>query len=485
MSEVSQDASPMTDGSAAAAAESCSQPVSPSREFLIAVGPATAAAFVVRAAVAIGLMWTVPLGSDALDYFREAQAVASGSREAAPFYWPPGMTFLLAFLFDLLGSTVIVTRVALVLLGTLQTLFVARLTMQLTGKPQAAKLAAWLWAIYPPAVLLTSQPYSQHLAGFCLIGAAVFGLQLLRHYRLRDALLTGGLIGVGCLSRPSMMSLALLLPVAAAVAVWWQAGFRLKQLPLKQLGKSAGMVCVSLVMVGAVLAPVLWHNARTGGGAALSTNNERNLFLGNNPYTPLYKTSQLAQRPFESAPPEVQQYLLQFYEHPDPRTAMKQEAIRHVLSHPGTSLLRTFNRTCAFWGFDYLSSRVLHTLGAVSLKGSILVLLLEAGGYALTMLLVLAGLCGMWRECSPAPLVWLVLVVLAYAGPYSLAFSGGTYHFPVIPVLLPLAGLALSAGWPRLRALLISSRAVQLAVVLFTLVQLEYAWFAVQHFGDA
>jgi hypothetical protein len=72
----------------------------------------------------------------------------------------------------------------------------------------------------------------------------------------------------------------------------------------------------------------------------------------------------------------------------------------------------------------------------------------------------------------------LVALALAYEVPYAIAFSGGTYHFPVIPLLVPLAAVAAqrpTRAWRCLRG----SRRAWVALGLFALVQAEYAYYAV------
>ena len=62
--------------------------------------------------------------------------------------------------------------------------------------------------------------------------------------------------------------------------------------------------------------------------------------------------------------------------------------------------------------------------------------------------------------------------------PYAVAFSGGTYHFPVIPLLIPLAAVAAQRPvrtWRYLR----ESRRAWVALGVFAVVQAEYAYYAV------
>lgn len=255
----------------------------------------------------VALVWlqgTEPF-NDGADYFSEATKLHNGTREAIPFYWPPGTSYYLAAWFAVLGPTMTAARMAMVVLSTVQIAIVAALTFQATQQRRVAVLSAWLWALYPPAVLLVFQPYSQHLAALSLAAIALCGIGWLKTQSVRWLLSLGVCLGIGCLARPSMMSVVLVsacCPFVLAMmtsGVWW-----------KRILNACGQSLLLCAVTGAVVAPTILHNARTGGGYSLSTNNERNFFLGNNPHTPWYKTSHFAQRTLDELPPEIRTYLL-------------------------------------------------------------------------------------------------------------------------------------------------------------------------------
>ena len=166
--------------------------------------------------------------------------------------------------------------------------------------------------------------------------------------------------------------------------------------------------------------------------------------------------------------------------------------MHYIASHPGRTAWRTLNRIRGFWGFDYLSSRIVQNWAGLRKVGLLALLALEGGGYVLCCVLVLLG--GLLWTGSTAPRVddpvsasrrytaaWLLLLVLAYQVPYMLAFSGGTYHFPVIPLLLPFAGLALVLLRERRDEVLRTLRrpAFLLGLAVFLIIQLEYAYYAI------
>jgi 4-amino-4-deoxy-L-arabinose transferase-like glycosyltransferase len=456
---------------------------------------------VLRMAVSIGWLGSLPMLGDAADYYGQAVELFEGTRPDVPFYWPPGTSFFLEACFWLFGVSVTSARVGLAVLGTLHVALVARLTMEISGSHRVARAAGWLAAIYPAEILLSFESCSQHLSLFCLTGTALFGLRLLKSCtprfaagdadgstplraqcrpfdRLRDALVTGAFLGVGCLTRPSMMGVVALVPLAAVIAWWctWSHDRRRGAI------RFAAAVTTACAVAFAVTLPVVQHNLRTGGGFTLSTNNERNLFLGNNPFTPHYKTSHFAQRSLDELPADVQLYLRSYYESENPRQAMKEATAAYVREHPWITMLRTANRARAFFGFDYIASRQIPQAFGWPAVVALPLLVLEAGGYVLVMLLGLAGL--FVRKPFPRGGTWWLLALLAaYAGPYCLAFSAGTYHFPILGLVLPFAGAsadALLAG--RWRDVL-SRRATWVAWCTFAAVQVEYAWFSLRHAG--
>ena len=85
---------------------------------------------------------------------------------------------------------------------------------------------------------------------------------------------------------------------------------------------------------------------------------------------------------------------------------------------------------------------------------------------------------GFWRSCDADWRRWLVALVFAYEAPYMIAFSGGTYHFPVMPLVIPFAAVALAQGMDAWRRVA-TTRGVAIAFVIFALVQLQCAYAAI------
>ena len=70
------------------------------------------------------------------------------------------------------------------------------------------------------------------------------------------------------------------------------------------------------------------------------------------------------------------------------------------------------------------------------------------------------------------------MMVLGYAFPYVLSFSNGTYHFPVMFLLMPIAALGMrmlisSQGRQSLK----QSFAFWIGAIVLLSIQFEYAYF--------
>jgi hypothetical protein len=138
-------------------------------------------------------------------------------------------------------------------------------------------------------------------------------------------------------------------------------------------------------------------------------------------------------------------YFSSFRSAPDPRSAMMREAIRYTTQRPGVFLLRTLNRLRAFWGFDYLTTAIVQSEWPSCGKAGVLaVLAIEATGYALVMLLAIAGLFMFTKGMAFRFVLFLIAIVLAYQSPYVLSFANGTYHPPVVVFLFPFAAMAMA-----------------------------------------
>lgn len=430
-----------------------------------------AVAFAVRAAVAWVVCGSVPLMSTALHYSEAGAHLLSHFPGSAPHYWPPGLPYCLAMVFSVFDASAWSARMVSVAASTLTVPLVVLIAAEVFDSERVSRCAGWIAALYPPALMLVGQPNTHHLAE--LLVAVVF-LGLVVGVRTESMVLvavSGLAAGLGCLTRPSMMVFLILAPV-------WLALSRTRRIRRRWFGAGVwfGAAC-------AVIVPVAIYNAANGAQFTISTNNERNFFLGNNPHTPMYKTSHLAQRPqMRGLAPEVQEYLHSVYSSQNPRSAMRDEAVHYIIDHPVTTFRRTLARARSYWGFDYLASRQFQDHFGLSNAQLAVLLVFEAGGYLVVMVLAIfcVTVARGWRR--QAACLSMVLLI-GYMTPYVVVFSSGIYHFAVMCLVIPFAGCGLNAirssGWK----LLAGRRGgfFIVAVLVLVMIQIEYAYHAVEH----
>jgi hypothetical protein len=68
--------------------------------------------------------------------------------------------------------------------------------------------------------------------------------------------------------------------------------------------------------------------------------------------------------------------------------------------------------------------------------------------------------------------------MIAYASPYAVAFSGGAYHFPVMPLVIPFAAIPIAQGGRTTWRQVVPNYAVLAALGIFALVQVQYGYYA-------
>jgi hypothetical protein len=464
----------------------------------------TLAALAVRVAVTFWLLGACTQSSDALNYAKQASDIVAG-RWTYPNFWPVGRSIGLVPFFWAFGVSEAVMKWNAVVFDIGCVLLAAILAHQTLRGKFAARAAGWIAAFYPPMVLLSGWTYADNVTMFFLLAFATLAIAACRdgqqnQYRWKSSALwfaSGCALAMAILTRPAVQGV---LASGAACCFAFLIVRRFRPTFLASLGEASwkSVGAAALAFTPGVLCcttPVLWHNASLGAGWVLSTNNEMNSLLGNNPYTPHYKTWQLGEvRGFNSA--EFHAYMARFLNDHTPRSAMVHEAIRYILERPDIFLLRTANRLRAFWGFDYSivgeiqkqwTANGKTTLTPGRKLGIVALFAANGGGYCLVMLAAIAGLF-LFRKAGAMDgrdAAFLIAVVLAVQFPYALTHSNACYHTPLLGFLFPFAAVAIdealqgkSGRWPTL----LRSKWFWAAVAAFIFIQVEYAyWVAVYH----
>jgi 4-amino-4-deoxy-L-arabinose transferase-like glycosyltransferase len=379
---------------------------------------------------------------DSLRYHHWAGQLAAGDWLGSEvFYQAPLYPYFLGSIYAVVGADLAVVRVIQAVVGSFSCVLLAEAGRALLGR-RVGVIAGLMLAIYPPAIFFGSRIDKSVLGLFfvCLI------LWLLS--RQLDGpsgwrwLASGVVLGMLILTRENALvfAFALLVWLAATRRRW---GARL--LPFAAL--------FALGVTG-VLLPVAARNHAVGGGFHLTTSNfGPNFFIGNNPdangtYAPLLYGRGSWQ-----------------YEQPD-ATALAEEAVGRKLTGAEVS---------AFWTGRALAYIRSEPLDWLILKGRTLTLLGNAveivdaedqyshSDWSLALraiqpvlhfgtLLPLACL-GIWVTWDRRDrLLFLYLMLIAYAASVLLFFVFARFRLPLVPFLVLLAAAGLTDVWPWLRS---------------------------------
>lgn len=397
-------------------------------------------------ALALGLQWGRPLVDDALMQHEMAVALSEGRLET---YWPPGVALYLTAVVELLGRSHDVARLAM-LPWSLAMLDVTRRLGGVLGGPLAARLALLCAAAFPGFVVQGSVTLTHLPCAVCMGYAALLAKLLAtdaveRGVTARWALL-GLLLGVGTLVRSSILAYAFGLPLLVAFTQQvWRRRLTSWLRPLLSL-------LVTALVIGAHAGAVRVKNGRW---LLLADSNSQNVYYGNNPWTPTYKTWWFGSHkyPEETVPRAFQDELESIHALPveERGRAFVAKAEQHVRERPDLAVVRTSARLRTFFAFDTFTGTYSMNKLAMPRRVAFGLLALDALVY-LASFLAMLGYFGL-RVAGARAAKQIALCAIALAlPPYLLAFSHPTYHLPILPIVFAAGGafVAHSASGARL-----------------------------------
>lgn len=373
-----------------------------------------------------------PLQGDSLYYHQMGVALAQG--DSWDPYWPPALPLYEAGLTLLFGSSPLVARLGMLLWFILLARVTTRLFERIHSRV-AGNLALLLLCIYPEFVHHSIEPLT-HIPTATLL-LLLFDDLLCYTSEKKRGLLTR--MGV-CLGL-----LVLLRPASLLFVIW---------IPLLMLIRRRSFIGAAYVVMWASLLVSSWvyytyeqHHR----WIPVNEANARNFYLGNNPWTPDYKTWYFGSHwtGWEGNPLAFRTELAQLEALPsdEQSKAFTRQALQHITADPGTFFLRTLNRTRVFLAFDtFTGARLLQSdhqpekiLGAATLILNVLI-------FPLTLLMALMVMTGWLRWELPRFTRRIALAfVLSYALPYLLSFTHPTYHLPLIPLFFGFAMIPFAA----------------------------------------
>ncbi|MEM9932437.1 MAG: hypothetical protein AAF824_02440 [Bacteroidota bacterium] len=348
---------------------------------------------------------------DAGEYVGVAAGWLQG--EVGDFYWPPGLPALLSSFLGISGISKVSSSL-LMLCGWCAWIYAMR---YLLGRNPAKWewRGLWIFGLWPAWIHQAVVPLTHLWVGVFLL----LSIYLLRkNTSFGKGVLAGACLLMAIWLRPA----TILVCVCMLVYVGWKEGINRK------------LVAVALFPFTGILCWQLFSYHQTGTHFFINKASVYNLYLGNHPETPMYKSWWLGshaedwpqfpafQAEVDSvrALPEVTQSV-----------AYRDLSLLHIAEHPGEFLLRTLNRVRVFWAFDTFTGAWWYPRN--NFIGQI-ILGIDAICYLSFMSICLL----FWHPTFSRDKVkeLSLLTILAYGLPYYLAFSHPTYHFAIIPLFL-------------------------------------------------
>ena len=395
--------------------------------------------------IGIWVLDNAPITNDAREYFDCAKVFWQGAADGKPHYWPPGGPFVLTAFFFLLGSAdESTTQLFMAALSAATTGFVFLLGREVFHSPRAGIVAAALYGLSPTTIFMSRQSEGHTFCAFWIALAALFAVKYFRSGRLEQLLVVAIGFAMLVLTRPGsalLVSVLLLLP-------WMRFTFGYTAAVRRPLAQTLVYTFLSGIVVAAVLAPALMFNHDRGAGWVLSTNNERNFFLGNNRFTPTYKTGHMAWRPIEDLSPDAQKYLKESYEAPEPRQAMMKASWSFIRAEPLQFVQRSVNRFLNYWTFDYEQGRRLQLHLVSRGKVSWLPMAVQAVYSVGVLWLFFTTLPTLLRSDRRAIILVMLAAILMYQLPHIIAFSSPVYRTGMMPLICTITAAGVLA-WYR------------------------------------
>jgi hypothetical protein len=416
-----------------------------------------------------------PLMSDAVNYNEMSGQLSSG--EGFVPYWPPGLPMYLSVAHKLFGPADVTARLAMLIFYVGTSVFVYRAAVLMTTSHLAGNIATGILALSPASIHASLEPLTQLPAAMCLTISAYCLMRLETvsskgSYAGNIALLALSASYLA-LTRPS----SLLLVAALPLYLLWRT---------REWMPALAVTAAAAVVVGSWVGYVY---KKTGRVVKINTANSANFYLGNNPYTPVYRTWWLGSH---HTAPEVpvafieQRARIMELDAPSQEKEFSRLAQEHIRQHPELFLLRTLNRICTYFAFDTFAGTYLIGNYGVSKVLGLATIAVDAFFYILIGVgSILYFTVPRSSETSKAPFLLLGMIFL-YALPYFFAFSHPSYHYPVEPLLMILSSgffvyLINGTGTTLREVLEQRTVATTLAIVAFALIQIEFFSIVMLH----
>lgn len=431
----------------------------------------------------LGILFLVadePLVSDAAGYFKEARYLAEGTSYTPR--WPPGLPIYLS-VFQHLNSGEFLARASMLLWFLALALLGYRLVLDASQEAKwtpegaasarfGANLLLLAFALYPCYVLNSVDTLTQLPAAVGVTAAALLTLRVARGAGVGTAVVLGCVLGATVLIRPTSLVLLAGVPVYLAV----------------KLKKPLPPLAVFLPAAGVVGLWLLVAQHMTGHFVFINEANTWNLFLGNNPYTPLYRTWWLGSHSgVESGwPAGFRRLVTEINALPAHLRSGRYAAVAwvEIAGRPDLFLVRSLSRVRTYLATDSFTGSYLVKIFGLPLWVGLAAIAADGAFYVGIAGAVVAALFAGGRVLPERDALTVLLgISLLYALPYFVSFSHPVYHIPTTPLLAVVAAVfvgRLRRGgdvWEKLKKS--KKRRIGLWVVAAIFVAIQIEWLVV------
>jgi len=391
---------------------------------------------------------------DARSYDEWGQAIAAGDWVGSEiFYQAPAYPYFLGVIYSLFGHDLLVVHVVQMVMGAGSCVLLLVATRSIFGFGSALA-AGLLLAAYAPALFFDGIIQKTSLGLFLASALIALVARLAKRPTPSGAVLAGVVAGLLALTRENALIFALIIPA-------WLL-LRHRGAALRGRAVWAGAFAVGLALV---LLPVGARNLAVGDSFAITTSQlGPNFYIGNNPkatglYAPLM--------PGRHTPDFEGRDAARAAEWETGRELLPGEVSSHWL---GKSLEWISEEPGAF--SQLLFEKTLFTLNDYEIPDTediyvhaefswLLAGLHAVFRFGVLLPLALAGLVFAWREREPGGASELVATLaVVFTAAVAVFYVWARYRFPLVPMLVPFAGLALvrsyetisRGAWRRLAA---------------------------------
>ncbi|MDV2502441.1 MAG: glycosyltransferase family 39 protein [bacterium] len=343
-------------------------------------------------------------------------------------YWimgPPLYSFLSAGVYGLTGESVRALLAVQLILSSLTPGLVYYLGLWLGGRRLGLMSGAFT-ALHPGLVYYVNNLHSLNIDVPLLWGSLLACYLWVRRQSLRWAVITGLLVGLTLLARSTIL-------VFLATAPLWAW---LGRLPLKRF---LAQWLLIMFISGLVVLPWVVRNRAVSGRWIFIQKTGEVFWRGNNPNATGTSFTVSGTRMIDALPPQTRAHLLTLTEM-EQEDWFREQARTFVWAHPWRFLQITGRKLFYFvwfapqWGMRYSPTATA----------------LYKGTYPLLLLGALGGFLWVGRFGSPEQRLLTVIVLLFYgslAVAHAFFYVEGRHRWPVEPLMLTYAWLALTKGW--------------------------------------